>query len=182
VNVRQTAVIALLASVAGLLHAQAIWLEVPFVSQTKYGCGDAVIAMVLRYWQAHGSPVGASETDPARIRQAFEPEDAGGISASGMKSYFERAGFQTFSFHGHWSDLPLHLAKGRPLIVVLAPEGAGRPLHYVVIAGVDAERNLVSLNDPARRKLLKMDRREFDREWSTMGRWTLLAVPRELSH
>ncbi|MGH9666428.1 MAG: cysteine peptidase family C39 domain-containing protein [Bryobacteraceae bacterium] len=179
---RRLLAIVLLAGAVGTLRGEAIWLDVPFIRQTRNGCGEAAIAMLLQYWRAHGAAVGARETDPARIQQAFAPEDAGGISASEMKRYFEQAGFQAFSFQGHWEDLSLHLRKGRPLIVALAPAGAGRPLHYAVVAGVDAVRRLVSLNDPASRKLLKIDRRRFEQEWSTTGRWTLLAVPLELSH
>jgi uncharacterized protein YvpB len=50
-------------------------------------------------------------------------------------------------------------------------------MHYVVIAGIDSGQGLVYVNDPAQRKLLKLDRRTFEREWSVPGRWTLLAVP-----
>jgi uncharacterized protein YvpB len=39
------------------------------------------------------------------------------------------------------------------------------PLHYVVVAGLDEKRELVLLNDPAQRKLLKEDRSEFEQEW-----------------
>jgi ribosomal silencing factor RsfS len=51
------------------------------------------------------------------------------------------------------------------------------PLHYVVIAGLDPERQLVLLNDPAQRKLLQEDRSRFEQEWKGAGRWTLLALP-----
>jgi predicted double-glycine peptidase len=89
-----------------------------------------------------------------------------------MEGYFREKGFQTFAFRGEWADLQNHIEKGRPLIVCLK-EGA--PLHYVVVAGVDA--GFVMLNDPARRKLLKLDRAAFVRDWK--DRWTLLAVPRQ---
>jgi len=35
------------------------------------------------------------------------------------------------------------------------------------------------VNDPARRKLLKIDRATFERYWEIADRWTLLALPRE---
>jgi len=62
------------------------------------------------------------------------------------------------------------------LIVALKP-GSMAPLHYVVVAGIDQERQLVLVNDPAQRKLLKEDRSRFEREWKGAGRWTLLALP-----
>jgi hypothetical protein len=33
------------------------------------------------------------------------------------------------------------------------------------------------LNDPARRKLLKQDRVDFEKQWSGVNKWTLLALP-----
>jgi len=47
----------------------------------------------------------------------------------------------------------------------------------VVVAGVDPARNLVLINDPARRKLLKIERGVFEKDWSAAERWTLLALP-----
>ena len=52
-----------------------------------------------------------------------------------------------------------------------------RALHYVVVAGVDDSSQVVLLNDPAQRKLLKEDRAQFEHEWKATGFWTLLAVP-----
>ncbi|HMK22653.1 MAG TPA: hypothetical protein VK466_09985, partial [Terriglobales bacterium] len=55
--------------------------------------------------------------------------------------------------------------------------GRGTPLHYVVVAGIDAEHRVVLLNDPAERKLLQRDFDTFEKEWRGTGHWTLLAVP-----
>jgi uncharacterized protein YvpB len=98
-----------------------------------------------------------------------------------MERYFRQNGYATFAFAGNWSDLKQHLEKGRPLIAALKP-GAMAPLHYVVVAGLDQERQLVLVNDPAQRKLLKEDRSRFEQEWKAAGRWTLLAVPEASSH
>jgi hypothetical protein len=81
-----------------------------------------------------------------------------------------------FALNGSWSDLEEQLRKGRPLIAALRP-GGQRELHYVVIDGIDAERGLVTMNDPAERKLLTRERAGFEREWSATHNWLLLAVP-----
>jgi ABC-type bacteriocin/lantibiotic exporter with double-glycine peptidase domain len=96
-----------------------------------------------------------------------------------MERYFQQQGFKTFAFAGTWEDFAQHLQKGRPLIVALKPLPHERELHYVVVVGVDAKQNLVLVNDAAQRKLLKEDRSIFEKEWSAVGRWTLLAVPQE---
>jgi ABC-type bacteriocin/lantibiotic exporter with double-glycine peptidase domain len=152
-----------------------IWLDVPFVQQEKEGCGSASIAMVMQYWSQQGETSHES-SDPVKIQHILYSREGHGIYESDMRRYFRDGGFQTFAFRGEWADLQLHLGKGRPLIVALQPVGDA-PLHYVVVAGVDSDPDLVLLNDPAQRKLMKRDRTTFEREWSAANRWTLLAVP-----
>src|SRR5262249_5034403 len=101
-----------------------------------------------------------------------------------LERYLQQHGFHTFAFAGSWDDVEQHLAKGRPLIVALKP-GGGAQLHYVVVVGLDSDEsaapnsrlNIVLLNDPAQRKLLKQARATFERQWSGAGRWLLLALP-----
>lgn len=158
-----------------------IWLDVPFVKQQKDGCGAASIAMVMQYWQQHDRSVPRTNADSDQILRALYSNAAHGIYASDMVWYFKQNGYRAFAFAGEWADLERELEEGRPLIAALKP-GAGSSLHYVVVAGVDDAQQLVLLNDPARRKLLKEDRAGFEREWKATGYWTLLAVPRTNPH
>jgi len=93
-----------------------------------------------------------------------------------MGQYLQQHGFKAFAFAGQWSDLEEQIAKGRPLIVALKPQGQTE-LHYVVIDGIDSARGLVTMNDPADRKLLNEERARFEKDWSATHNWTLLAVP-----
>jgi len=43
----------------------------PMLKQTEDGCGSAAIAMLLQYWNAHGTSVAASQADAAAIRNSF---------------------------------------------------------------------------------------------------------------
>ena len=158
-----------------------VWLDVPFVMQEKDGCGAASIAMVMQYWQLQQGRSGNSTAEAAQIQRALHSDAAHGIYASDMQRYFQQNGYVTFAFAGQWSDLKQHLEKGRPLIAALKP-GSLVPLHYVVVAGLDPERQLVLLNDPAQRKLLKEERFRFEQEWKGAGRWTLLALPEADKH
>jgi ABC-type bacteriocin/lantibiotic exporter with double-glycine peptidase domain len=170
-------IIVLVLGVGGILFAadpSGIWLDIPFVKQGKDECGAASIAMVMQYWQLKQFRSGNPTAE--QIQRAVRSDAAHGIYASDMVRYFQRNGYATFVFAGDWSDLEQHLGKGRPLIAALKP-GSMAPLHYVVIAGLDPERQLVLLNDPAQRKLLKEDRSRFEQEWKGAGRWTLLALP-----
>jgi len=154
-----------------------VWLDVPFVKQEKDGCGAASIAMVMQYWFKRLDRADSESVDEAEIHRALYTPDARGVYASAMKRYFKQRGFDTFAFSGEWEDLLNHLRKGRPLIVALKPPEAEAPLHYVVVAGLDSRAGLVLLNDPARRKLLKQDRADFEKQWSGVNKWTLLALP-----
>ena len=157
--------------------APAIWLDVPFIQQQKDGCGAAVIAMVIEYWRAQ--PHAQLPTpDPLEIQRALFSRRARGIYAADLQRYFEDHGFQAFAFTGDWELVRSNLEKGRPLIAALKPSKGESSLHYVVIAGLDVQNGLIMVNDPAQKKLLQLERKRFDEEWSAVGRWTLLAVPK----
>jgi ABC-type bacteriocin/lantibiotic exporter with double-glycine peptidase domain len=149
-----------------------LWLDVPFVQQEKNGCGAASIAMVMQYWQHQES--GPATADAPEIQRALYSRRAHGIYASDMERFFQQHGFRTFAIHGEWSDLEHNLENGRPLIVALR---SGRDVHYVVVTGMDRQQEIVLKHDPARRRLLKQARSDFEREWKAADNWTLLAVP-----
>jgi predicted double-glycine peptidase len=169
-----------LACLCGLLsfaQSSAIWLDVPFFKQEKDGCGAAVIAMVTEYWRQKQPDVGPP-ADMERIQKALVSKGAHGIYASDLRRYFEEHGFSAFSVEGRLEDLHHHLEKGRPLIVALRPITGQTTLHYVLIVGLDPTEDTVLVNDPAQKKLLKMDRRQFEKNWSAVQHWTLLVLPK----
>ena len=166
------------ASAAGLAN---LWLDVPYVQQQKDGCGAASIAMVMQYWEQHEDQRLRPEAEPAQILRALDSRAAHGIYASDMERYFQLNGYRTFAFAGERADLEHELQLGRPLIAALKP-GTQPSLHYVVVVGLDEPRNLIIVNDPAERKLLKEDQSRFEREWKAAGRWVLLAVPEASKH
>ncbi len=155
---------------------KALWIDVPFVHQPREGCGAASLAMVMQYWsQQQGRAAGAESNVVSIQRQLYSPSKHG-ILASSMTEYLRAHGFEVFALNGRWSDLETQLAKGRPLIVALRPEGQTE-LHYVVVDGIDPARGLVMMNDPEERKLLSEERERFEKDWSATRNWMLLAVP-----
>lgn len=162
-------------------HATEIWLDVPYVHQEKDGCGAASIAMVMQYWQRQQRESLSGTAEPANILRALFSSSVHGIRASEMVRYFQQNGYRAFVYEGDWNDLARQVGKGRPLIATLKA-GSGKSLHYLVVSGVDPDRDLVLLNDPAQRKLLKEERSRFEREWKSAGYWTLLAVPMPQPH
>src|SRR5258708_24694012 len=158
-------------------NSSGVWLEVPYVRQSEDGCGSAAIAMLLQYWSAHGTPVAAGRADVAAIQKLLYSRKAHGIFASDMERYFRESGFREFAVRGEWNDLRPHLEQGRPLIISIQPGGAKVPLHYVVVTGMDWEREAVFVNDPARGKLLRIERREFGKGREAAPNWVLAAGP-----
>src|SRR5215471_9608485 len=156
---------------AGILQAASsetagVWLDVPFIKQTEEGCGSAAIAMLLRYWQAHGTAVAPGRDDAERIQRELYSRKAHGILASDMQRYLEGSGFHAFTVRGEWSELREHLIQGRPLVICLELPRAHARRHYVVVAGMDWQCEAIFVNDPARGKLLRVERDEFEKEWS----------------
>jgi ABC-type bacteriocin/lantibiotic exporter with double-glycine peptidase domain len=154
----------------------ALWIDVPFVGQPRNGCGAASLSMVMQYWAGKQGAAYSPDDNVAEIQhQLYSPRERG-IPAESMVAYLRSHGFQALSFAGRWSDLEEQIAKGRPLIVALKPQGQSE-LHYVVVDGISTADGLVTMNDPAERKLLNEERARFEKEWSATHNWTLLAVP-----
>ena len=154
-----------------------VWLDVPYVKQSEDGCGSAAISMLLQYWNAHGAPVGSQRADATAIQKQLFSRKARGIYASDMEAYLKDSGFRVFPLDGDWNDLQEQLKQGRPLIVSLHPGNAKAPLHYVVVTGIDWQSGAVFINDPARGKLLRIERADFEKEWRPNRNWMLLALP-----
>ena len=171
----------LVAALIGLVSAQeAIRLAVPFVKQTREGCGSAAIAMVVEYWRDQLPKAAIQPTDVRRIQERLHTPEAKGIYGSDMESFFRESGFHAFRFKAEKRDLLEHLSRGRPIIVCLQPERRA-PLHYVVVAGFDPVQNTFLLNDPARGKLLREESDGFLKLWRGTENWAMLAVPKGLN-
>lgn len=162
---------------SGPQDSAGVWLDVPFVKQSEDGCGSAAISMVMQYWNGHGAQIDAQRADATAIQKQLYSRKARGIFASDMQNYFNASGFRVFLLDGSWADLEEHLKQGRPLIVSLQPGNAKAPLHYVVVAGIDLQHEAVFVNDPARGKLLRIERVDFEKQWRSNRNWLLLAVP-----
>jgi ABC-type bacteriocin/lantibiotic exporter with double-glycine peptidase domain len=158
-----------------------IWLDVPYVKQTEDGCGAAAISMLLQYWNAHGAGIDSRRSDASAIQKLLYSRRVRGIHASDMERYLRESGFRVFPLNGEWKDLLEQLKQGRPLIASLQPGGTKTPLHYVVVTGIDWQNGAVFINDPARGKLFRVAREDFEKQWQPNRNWMLLAVPEKPS-
>ncbi|HWQ53971.1 MAG TPA: C39 family peptidase [Bryobacteraceae bacterium] len=167
--------LALLLIAGALAAATRQWIDVPFVRQEREGCGSAAASMVMRHWMVNGARVDPDAADAAAIQRALHSSSAKGIYASSLRRYFERHGFTVHLVHGEMEDLQHHVARGRPLIACLEPRRGD--LHYVVVVGIDQDKDEVIVHDPARGSFLREKGAGFRERWKATGNWTLLAVP-----
>ncbi len=137
--------------------------------------------MLLQYWNAHGSVINSQRADAAAIQKQLYSRKARGIEASAMERYFKESGFRVFPLNGDWKDLLEQLKQGRPLIVSLRPGSPRTPLHYVVVTGIDWQNGAAFINDPARGKLLRVAREDFEKQWRPNRNWMLLVLPEKAS-
>jgi len=164
---------------AGSGKEPGFWLDVPFVRQTKNLCGAACVSMVLQYWHKTSPAGGSIEVPPVPdIAERLRSAESKGVFGSQMKAYLGSLGYQVYVFKGQWEDVESHISKGRPLIVGLGNRGSLD--HYVVVTGWNDPENVILVNDPAQRKLLKLDRKNFQKSWERTACWTLLALPPSL--
>ena len=143
--------------------------------QVKSGCGAAAVSMVVQYWARHKPELKRAADETDRIDELL-PASRRGIRGDALKDYLAQRGFAAYVFDGEVQDLRDHFAKGRPVIVCLAPAGPRAPLHYAVVVGID--NHSVWLNDSARGKLVREPLDKFQNSWNVTGHWALLAVPR----
>jgi ABC-type bacteriocin/lantibiotic exporter with double-glycine peptidase domain len=155
----------------------ASWIDVPYVKQQDNGCGAAVTAMVMQYWRGKGFAVPEQASDPQRIYRRLYSEQAKATLGSDIAGYLSAHGLEPHVFKAEWEDLAAHVEQGRPLIACVRNRGKGAPFHYVVVVGFDNAGAAILVNDPARRKLTRLGRVNFEAGWQEAGRWTLLAVP-----
>ncbi|HEX5482556.1 MAG TPA: C39 family peptidase [Terriglobia bacterium] len=175
---RHTAVALCLAFACAAAAIPGLWLNVPYVKQPKEGCGAACISMILEYWARQDPGFKRRVPDVEAIQHALYSPKAHGIFARDMERYLRQQGLRVFVFRGDWNTLRENLRKGRPLIVCLREGSVGSTLHYVVVTGLDSNRGVVLVNDPAGRKLEMIRRQKFEKSWRAEHDWTLLAVPR----
>lgn len=142
-------------------------LDVPYVPQSEDMCGAAAVTMALRYW-------GATDARMSDFEPLLAP-DGSGIAASDLHRATLDMGWEAVSFSGDLKSISEQIARGRPVIALIAV-GGGR-FHYVTVVG--RLENAVVFHDPAISPYQMMDPQDFEREWAESGNWTLLVLPPE---
>jgi hypothetical protein len=140
-------------------------LDVPFLAQGEQLCGGAAAAMVLRYW-------GERETLAEDFASLVDERDSG-IRGDVLADAVRRWGWIVHSFRGDIDGAKDHLARGRPLIVLIEDQ-PGRYHYVVLVAWPDGH---VILHDPARAPFRTLADPAFSTAWAATNLWTLLILP-----
>ncbi|HVS18850.1 MAG TPA: cysteine peptidase family C39 domain-containing protein [Planctomycetota bacterium] len=154
------------------LSENAVRLDLPLVLQDDlYGCGLASVATLCQYW-------GVAIPEQERAALAETANQSEGLSGGELLAALRRVGLEVYLFQGtrdrSLTGLYAHVDAGRPLLVMLSPDGEDR--HYGLVLGYDEPRGNVILLDPLRGEVLTSVS-AFDRDWERCQRFTLLACP-----
>jgi len=142
-------------------------LSVPFVAQHESPCAVEAAVMVLRYW-------GAANTSSDDLAELVECTNQG-LAPDALASALQRKGWNTQLSHGDASAmtrLRAEVEDGHPIIVRLADEPNVN--RYAVVVAATSED--VVMQDPARGPYEVMAHADFERAWTTSGRWMLAAT------
>lgn len=141
-------------------------LDVPIVAQRPARCGQAALAMVLRYYGADGDAL-------HEVDRAYDPALRGSLITD-LAAAARRAGYEANVVTLIPDSLIALLASGVPPIVLY--QNGRAPLtvaHYGVVTGWDPIRGAFTLNDGAARPRL-VGRDRLTKRWRTAGSQALI--------
>jgi peptidase C39-like protein len=157
---------------APIAMRRAVWtaLDVPIVRQTRERCGQAALAMVLRYYRA----------DPAALREADDAYDPvlRGSLITDLAAAARRAGYEAAVATLTPDSLIELLNDGVPPILLYENGlGPARFNHFGVVTGWDATHSAFTLHDgTARPRVTRRD--DLVRQWETAGSLALIVRQR----
>jgi ABC-type bacteriocin/lantibiotic exporter with double-glycine peptidase domain len=159
-----------------LLSESAVVLDIPLVRQDDlYNCGLAAISALCQYWDVSIPP-------EQREILTQKAKDEKGLAGSELRDALQKDGMEVYLFRGTLdraeTGIYRHLDAGRPLLVMLSPDGKGH--HYCLLLGYDEPRRNLVLLDPARGEVLRSVP-VFERAWEDCQCFTLLAAPKHAS-
>jgi len=153
------------------LSASATVLATPLVEQDElHECGLAALSSLCGFYQV-------TIPEAERKQLASLAAEHEGLSGAELRTALEDLGFEVYIFEGTFDRAPTgvlnHVEQGRPLLVMTTNHDQN---HYSLLIGHDPELANVVLLDPLRGRVLLPDE-TFERLWSAVRHFTLLAVP-----
>lgn len=175
-------IVVMMLSACGTLSRKAIplstnthFIDVPKIQQTNPAeCGLATTSILTGYYGRAYDP---------KVIEAMKVEavETKAISAMTLQNSLEESGYEVHIFKGKidatTTGLYHHIDRGRPLVVMIAKNGAKLDLtHYVLVTGYDPDTNQIVLQDPQFGQQVWAES-EFQKIWERTKFFTLLATP-----
>ena len=165
-------VVGRLSAPALLAKRQEAWtsLNVPLVRESRERCGQAALAMVLRYY-------GAAPTVLREVEGTYDPALHGSLITE-LAGAARRAGFEADIATLTPDSLIDLLNDGEPPILLYQNDsGPARLRHFGVVTGWDAAEASFTLHDgTARRRVTRRD--DLVKRWETAGSLALIVRER----
>jgi len=150
-------------------HGSSKTLDVPIITQARERCGQAALAMVLRYYGA----------DSAAIREvdaAYDPALRGSLITD-LASAARRAGYEA-AVETLTPDALIDLLDDGVPPILLYQNGSGPVTvrHFGVVTSWDATRASFTLHDGGARPRVAA-RGDLTKRWATAGSQALIVRP-----
>jgi ABC-type bacteriocin/lantibiotic exporter with double-glycine peptidase domain len=144
--------------------------EVPFFPQSRYQCGPASLAGVLKFY--------GDEIRPEEIADVIYRGNIRGTVSLDLALYPRQRGFASHWYNGSAEDLKRKVDQGAPL-VVMVDRGLSRirAHHFMVVTGYDSEGAIVN-SGKSQGKVISWDL--FLSQWQRTRNWTLLIAPEKV--
>lgn len=153
----------------GLPEARVELADTPFFPQTRYQCGPAALATVLR---ASGVPIAPE----ALVPHIYIPERKGSLQSE-IIAVTRRYGRLPYVLEPDLQSLLAEVAAGTPVLVMQNLGLDSLPQwHYAVVVGYDTASDSLLLRS-AREARLSMARSRFETTWERAQRWAMVAAP-----
>lgn len=109
---------------------------VPFISQQKYYCGPASLAMVLNFW--------GGKFNQDEIAKELYIEELKGTLNFDLEFYSRHKGYRAKSARGTLEELKALILQGKP-VIILEDLGMGpiKKWHYSVVVGYNNNRKVI---------------------------------------
>ncbi|MCK4836406.1 MAG: C39 family peptidase [Candidatus Aminicenantes bacterium] len=146
-----------------------------YIQPNVFFCGPTVIYLILDYW-------GMENVDFKKLVKLMFSESMKGTANSSMIFYPPIYGLKSYSFNGNIKLLKKLLKKRIPVIVLQNLYEGFKLGHFRIVVGMDNQKKMVYLKDPAKKKIQKMKWTKFESLWERGNsinnhKWGMIIVP-----
>jgi tetratricopeptide (TPR) repeat protein len=146
-----------------------------YIQPNVFYCGPTAIYLLMEYW-------GMENIDFNELVELMMSKTMKGTSNSSMVYHTRKYGLDAYSFTGSITLLQKLLLLKIPVIVLQDLKKGIKLGHFRIVTGVDNEKKIVRIKDPARKGIKKMGYQKFISLWDrgtsiNNKRWAMIVIP-----